>query len=74
MLTIGYVFLLLCGFGFTVIGAGTLILYLNFLPAGVSWLEYWLFVIKRVEAYFLIIGIILLVIAIWRFPQLYLRE
>lgn len=74
MLTIGYVFLLLCGFGFTVIGASTLILYLNFLPAGVSWLEYWLFVIKRVEAYFLIIGIILLVIAIWRLPQLYLRE
>lgn len=65
----GYMLLFLIGFGLAVSGGVSLIAYLNLLPAGVSWLEYYLFIRSRIECYFLPIGLILMVIIIFRYPN-----
>ncbi|TQS75815.1 hypothetical protein DX933_05980 [Ornithinibacillus gellani] len=65
----GYVFLFLIGFGMAVAGGVSVIGYMNFLPAGVSWLEYFIFIRSRPECYFLPIGLILMSIIIYRFPN-----
>lgn len=65
----GYIFVFLIGFGLAVSGGVSLIAYLNFLPAGVSWLEYFLFIRERIECYFLPIGLLLMIIVIYRYPN-----
>lgn len=65
----GHIFVFLIGFGLAVSGGVTLIAYMNFLPAGVSWLEYFLFVKGRIECYFLPIGILIMAYAIYRYPN-----
>ncbi|MFD2208493.1 hypothetical protein ACFSMW_02100 [Virgibacillus halophilus] len=65
----GIIIVFLVGFGLTVSGGVTVIAYLNFLPAGVSWMEYLLFISTRVECYFLPAGIIIMALAISRFPS-----
>lgn len=64
----GYILTFLIGFGFAVSGGVTLIAYLNFLPAGISWLEYFQFISSRIECYFLPFGFILMAIAMYRYP------
>jgi len=59
-----YLFLFLIGFGLAVAGGVTLIAYMNFLPAGISWLDYLLFIKSRPECYFFPIGFLLISIAI----------
>lgn len=65
----GYLILFLVGFGLAVSGGVTIIAYLNFLPAGISWLEYFMFIKGRVECYLLPVGVLLIFIAIHRFPE-----
>lgn len=65
----GIVLLFLIGFGLAVSGGVTIISYMNFLPAGINWLEYFLFIKTRVECYFLPIGFIMMIIAIQRIPN-----
>ncbi|MFC3040584.1 hypothetical protein ACFOGI_10035 [Virgibacillus xinjiangensis] len=65
----GYIFLFLIGFGLAVSGGVTLIAYLNFLPAGLSWLDYFVFVKGRMETYLLPIGLLIMSIIIYRFPN-----
>lgn len=65
----GYVFLFLIGFGLAVSGGVTIIAYMNFLPVGVSWLDYFLFLLGRIEFYFLPIGICIVAFVIMRFPN-----
>lgn len=65
----GYILLFLIGFGLAVSGGITIISYMNFLPAGVTWGEYFLFIQTRIECYFLPIGFILIVYAIHRMPR-----
>ncbi|WP_096270296.1 hypothetical protein [Paucisalibacillus globulus] len=64
----GYIFLFLIGFGLAVTGGVTLIAYMNFLPAGVSWGEYFLFVSGRLECYFLPIGLLIMTFVIYTSP------
>ncbi len=64
----GKVFLFFIGFGLAIAGGVTLIAYLNFLPAGITWLEYFIFVRGRIEVYLLPIGIIIITIIILRSP------
>jgi len=63
----GYFILFLVGFGLAVSGGVTIIAYMNFLPAGISWIEYFMFIKGRIECYFLPVGIIFMFIAIQRF-------
>ncbi|WP_156289002.1 hypothetical protein [Oceanobacillus salinisoli] len=65
----GYVFLFLLGFGLAVTGGVTLIAYLNFLPAGLIWADYFIFISSRIECYFLPLGFLLMAIVISRFPN-----
>jgi len=42
---------------------------MNFLPAGITWFEYFMFIKGRIECYFLPIGFLIMMIAIHRFPE-----
>ena len=64
-----YIFWFLIGFGLSVTGGVTIIAYLNFLPIGVSWLEYFTFISTRLECYLLPIGILIMLFVIYRFPS-----
>ncbi|WP_077623064.1 hypothetical protein [Sediminibacillus massiliensis] len=65
----GYAFLFMIGFGMAVSGGVTLIIYLNFLPAGLSWFNYFLFIQGRVECYFLPAGLLIMMFALYKFPN-----
>lgn len=59
----------LIGFGLAVTGGVTLISYLNFLPAGVTWMEYFTFIQGRIETYFFPIGLLIISFVIYFFPN-----
>ncbi|WP_249870122.1 hypothetical protein [Oceanobacillus saliphilus] len=56
----GHVFLFLIGFGLAVTGGVTIIAYMNFLPAGLSWHDYFIFISGRLECYFFPLGILIM--------------
>ncbi|MGY0692779.1 hypothetical protein ACW2QC_08305 [Virgibacillus sp. FSP13] len=63
------IFIFLLGFGLAVSGGVSIIAYSNFLPAGLSWLDYLIFLTGRPECYFLPVGFLLMAIAIYRYPN-----
>lgn len=65
-----YILLFLIGFGLAVAGGVTLIAYMNFLPAGITWLEYLVFIKGRPECYLFPIGFFLIGLAITLGPKL----
>jgi len=60
----GVILLFLIGFGLAIAGGVSIIAYLNFLPAGISWVEYFLFIKTRLECYFFPLGLLLIFISI----------
>ncbi|WP_042224629.1 hypothetical protein [Oceanobacillus manasiensis] len=65
----GYIFVFLVGFGLAVSGGVTIIAYLNFLPAGITWVEYFIFIAGRLECYFLPLGLVLMAFVVYRYPN-----
>lgn len=65
----GFVFFFLVGFGLAVTGGVTIIAYMNFLPAGISWESYFIFITGRPECYFFPIGFLIMAIALLRYPN-----
>lgn len=61
-------FCLLVGFGFTISGGVSMIMYLNLLTTGYSYKEYTQFLMTRMECYLFIVGLLLIAIAIY-FPS-----
>lgn len=61
---LGMILLFLVGFGLAIAGGVTIIAYMNFLPAGISWLEYFMFIKTRIECYLFPLGLIMIAIAI----------
>jgi len=59
------IFFFLFGFGLMVVGFTYIILYLNLLTIGYNFLDYVNFIYSRVECYFVIIGLIILVLSIF---------
>jgi len=59
-------FLFLIGFGFSLVGFMYIILYLNYLTIGYTILEYLSFIMKRFECILSVIGIILIIIALFK--------
>jgi len=59
------IFFFLFGFGLMVVGFTYIILYLNLLTFGYNFLDYVNFIYSRVECYFVIIGLIILVLSIF---------
>lgn len=58
-------FFFLIGFGLTIIGFVYIIMYLNLITIGYNFLEYVNFICSSVECYFVIIGLIILVLSIF---------
>ena len=58
------VFFFLLGFGFTVIGFSFIILYLNLTTMGYNFINYVNFISRRVECYYSVIGIIIMVLSL----------
>ena len=58
-------FFFLLGFGFMVIGFTYIITYLNLLSMGYSLLDYFKFIINRVECWFSIVGFLLVFLTIF---------
>ena len=58
------VFFFLLGFGFAVIGFSFIILYLNLTTMGYNFVNYVNFIIRRVECYYSIIGVIMMILSI----------
>nr|WP_237418626.1 hypothetical protein [Halobacillus litoralis] len=56
--------MLLTGFGFAVAGGTITITYLNFVPAGLSWIEFFLLIRTRLECYLFPLGILLITTAL----------
>ena len=59
------IFLFLIGFGLTTIGFVYIISYLNLLYIGYNFLEYVNFIIRRIECLNALLGIMLMIIAIF---------
>ena len=59
------VFFFLLGFGFTVIGFSFIILYLNLTTMGYNFINYVNFISRRIECYYSIIGLIIMMLSIW---------
>ena len=59
------VFFFLLGFGFTVIGFSFIILYLNLTTIGYNLINYVNFISRRVECYYSIVGLIIMMLSIW---------
>lgn len=60
------IFIFLIGFGFTIIGFMYTILYLNYLTIGYTYLDYLNLIFNKFECLLSIIGIILIIIAVFK--------
>lgn len=59
------IFFFLFGFGLMVIGFTYIILYLNLLTIGYNFLDYVNFIFRRFECYYVLIGLIVLILSIF---------
>ena len=59
-------FFFLIGFGLTIIGIIYIILYLNLLTIGYKFSEYVNFIIRRIECWYSILGIVIMLISIYK--------
>ncbi|WP_117170880.1 hypothetical protein [Paraliobacillus sediminis] len=66
-----YLLLFLIGFGLAVAGGVTIILYINLIPAGLTWIDYFMFIQTRAECYLFLLGIIMITLAIPKLPRLF---
>ena len=57
-------FFFLFGFGLMVIGCSFIILYINLMTMGYNFLNYVNFIIRRIECYYSIIGLIIMILSI----------
>ena len=56
------VFFFLLGFGLMVLGFIFLIMYMNIMPFGYNFLDYVNFIIRRIECYYVVIGLIIIIL------------
>ena len=59
------IFFFLFGFGLMVVGFTYVILYLNLMSIGYNFFEYVNFIFSRVECYFVVIGLIILILSMF---------
>lgn len=56
------IFFFLIGFGLMVIGWTYIILYMNLMSVGYNWIDYVNYIIKRIECYYSVIGLIIIIL------------
>ena len=59
------IFFFLFGFGLMVIGFTYVILYLNLISIGYNFFEYVNFIFSRVECYFILVGLIIIILSMF---------
>ncbi len=59
------IFLFLMGFGLTLVGSLYIISYMNLMTVGYNFKEYVNFIIRRIECYYAVIGLILITLTIY---------
>ena len=59
------IFFFLCGFGLMTLGFVYIILYLNLMNTGYNFLDYVHFIVRRIECYFVLIGLIIMNLSIY---------
>ena len=59
------IFMFLLGFGLTIIGIIYIILYLNLLTIGYNFSEYVNFIIRRIECWYSVVGIVIMLVSIY---------
>lgn len=59
------IFFFLFGFGLMVVGFTYIILYLNLFSVGYNFLEYVNFIFSRIECYFVLVGLIILILSMF---------
>ncbi|GAE93590.1 hypothetical protein JCM21714_2688 [Gracilibacillus boraciitolerans JCM 21714] len=59
-----YILFFLVGFGLSISGGISIILYLNFIPAGLTFIDYLAVIQSKVECYFFLAGIVIMGIAV----------
>ncbi|SER86696.1 hypothetical protein SAMN04487944_111117 [Gracilibacillus ureilyticus] len=59
-----YALFFLLGFGFAISGGMSIILYLNFIPAGLSFIDYLSIIQSKMECYFFIVGLVMMGISL----------
>ncbi|WP_163537082.1 hypothetical protein [Gracilibacillus sp. YIM 98692] len=59
-----YILFFLVGFGLSISGGISIILYLNFIPAGLTLLDYVAIIQSKAECYFFLIGLIIMGLSI----------
>ena len=60
------IFLFLIGFGLAIIGSMYIILYLNYLTIGYTFLEYLQLISIRIECWLFIIGLLIITLVIFK--------
>lgn len=58
-----HIFFFFIGFGFSVLGFSYIILYMNLFSIGYKFIDYVNFIIRRIECYYSIIGIIIMILS-----------
>lgn len=59
------IFLFLVGFGLTIVGGLYIISYMNLMTIGYNFKEYVNFIIRRIECFYVVIGLILITLTIY---------
>ncbi|WP_066187082.1 MULTISPECIES: hypothetical protein [Gracilibacillus] len=65
-----YIVCFLVGFGLAISGGVSAILYLNFIPAGLSFLDYVAIIQTRIECYFFFIGLLFMGISVQKITNI----
>lgn len=60
------IFFFLMGFGLMIIGFSYIILYLNLLTIGYNFFEYVNFIIRRWECYYVLFGLLIIIIVLFK--------
>ncbi|MDD2181077.1 MAG: hypothetical protein PHW32_01775 [Bacilli bacterium] len=71
------IFFFLIGFGLTIIGCVYIITYMNLMTIGYNFSEYVNFIIRRIECFYAVIGLLIIIVTIYmpggKRDELYLR-
>ncbi|GAA0491810.1 hypothetical protein GCM10008986_17500 [Salinibacillus aidingensis] len=64
-----WIFWFFVGFGLTVAGGVSLIIYLNIIPVGLGFIDYLIFIKDKPESYLLLVGILIITFSCFFYPS-----
>ncbi|QHS24404.1 hypothetical protein GWK91_01335 [Virgibacillus sp. MSP4-1] len=64
-----WIFWFFVGFGLTVAGGVSLIIYLNIIPVGLGFVDYLIFIKDKPESYLLLVGVLIITCSCFFYPS-----